>query len=260
MSQSQVTASHSSAQYDDIFEEPLDGVSTLPPPLFAAPSHNSLSSSPAPRPVTPVLPAGPPRTRQQLYDDYLLECDKIEKEDVERWERQGTIKYQVFDDEVEVILARMSVNAEHDAYATEEFWYRPGQSFLKHKEDRRFISDPGSPRLDEKGWPLAQYEEGKTTSDRLLEAQGRAMALIRKTKPEPNEPPIVFRYPKEEMAREAWRIQYEEENRAKLNFKNGVNKCNAQEQAVAASSAQKSETAATALLSKPIDENILAVM
>lgn len=65
---------------------------------------------------------------------------------------------------------------------------------------------------------------------------------------------------------DAWRKQYEEEERAKLdaqkaklNSKNGVSKGNAcQPTVTAASSAEKSETAAIASLSELIDENILA--
>lgn len=71
--------------------------------------------------------------------------------------------------------------------------------------------------MNEKGFPLTQYDEGKTTFDRLVEAQERAVALSRKTKPGPNEPPIVFRFQREKMAREAWRKQYgEEEQKKKL--------------------------------------------
>ena len=206
-SSSPVTASSTSAQYDDIFAEPLDGPSMPPPPLSAAPSYSRVSSSLTPCSVYPVVLAGLSRTRQQIYNDYLLECEKIEKEDAERCERQGTIKYQVSSEEAEVILARMSFNAGPVAYATREFWSKPGQPFLKHKEDRRFIPDPANPRLNEKGFPLTQYDE-KTTFDRLLEAQGKAMALIRKTKLGSNEPSLVFRSQKEEMAREAWRKQY----------------------------------------------------
>lgn len=234
-----------------------------PPPLSAAPSYSRVPVSPIPHSVSPVVPAGPRRTRQQIYDDYLLECDKIKKEDAERCERQGTIKYQVSNEEVEVILARMSFNAGPVAYATREFWSKPGQSFLKHKEDRRFIPDPANPRLNGKGFPLTQYDEGKTTFDRLLEAQRRAMALIRKTKPGSNEPPLVFRSQKEDIAREAWRKEKTraklDSQKAKLNSENSVCKGNARQSVTAAvSSAEKSEIAAIASLSELIDENILA--
>lgn len=133
VSQSPATASYASAQYN-IFTEPVDGTSMLPPPLSAAPSYSRIPSSPIPRPDSPVLPAGPPHTRQQIYDEYLVECDKVEKEDAERWERQGTIKYEASNEEVEVILTQMSVNAVPVAYATRKFWFKPGQPFLKHKE------------------------------------------------------------------------------------------------------------------------------
>lgn len=102
----------------------------LPPPLSTVPSYNRLTSSSSPRPVSSVVSADsrPLRTRQQIYDEYLLECDEIEKVDSEHWERQGTIKYLVSDEEVEVILARTSVNAGHVAYATQEFG--PSQASL----------------------------------------------------------------------------------------------------------------------------------
>lgn len=141
---------------------------------------------------------------------------------------------------------------------------------MKHKEDRRLIPDPANPRLNEKGFPLTQYDEGKTTFDRLLEAQWRGMALVRKTKPGLKEPPIVssncFLITERGDGVEAWRKQYEEEDgakldaqKAKLSSKNGVTKGYARQSAVTAgSSTEKSATAAIASLSELMDENILA--
>lgn len=258
LSQPTVAASYPSAQYDDIFAEPYDGASMQPPPLSGAPSYNRILSSPTTRPNSPVLQAGPPRTRQQIYDDYIVECDKIEKGDAERWDHQGTIKYQVSDEEVEVILARMSFNAGPVAYATREFWSKPGQPVLKHKEDRIFIPDPANPRLNEKGFPLTQYDEGKTTFDRLLETQGKAITLIRKTKPGPNESPIVFRSQKAGMLRDTRRKKSEDEKKANLNSEYSVGHASPLQPAVAAaSSAEESETAAIASLSELTVQNVL---
>ena len=142
----------------------------------------------APPPLRPAPIIHDGRTRQEIFDDFCQEKDNIIYADSKRRKANGTIPYEVCDEEFALILSRLSIVPNKLALATIDFSAKPGESFLKHKGDVNFMVGG---RLNDKGHALTTLDE-ETTFMKINELGRGAIMRLVQTKPGPEK--LVSRF------------------------------------------------------------------
>lgn len=160
------------------------------------PSASSYGATlaPPPRLPPPAMPRPPPvpvdlRSRQEIFNDFCQKKDNMIHEDAKRRAANGTLPYTVCEEEMALILQRMSFRPSAVALAIVDYSAKPGESFLKHKSDERFFIK--TPRRNKQGNPLTTMDE-ETTFHKINELGRRTIQRIVETKPGPEK--LVSRF------------------------------------------------------------------
>lgn len=164
-------------------QDSFESSSTMVP----GPSSFGATMAPPPRLHAPAMQRPAPltvdtRSRQEIFDDFCREKDRIICEDTKRREANGTLPYQVSVEELAVILSRVNFKPSSVQLATVDYSAKPNESFLKHRSDERFVIK--TPRLNERGLPLTTMDE-ETTFNKINELARDAIRRMIATKPGP---------------------------------------------------------------------------